>query len=268
MIHHGIFPSGRSPGHSFSGCSRLGPIPPMRLCPKSATTLHISGLSEVAGKYEAVLLDQFGVLHDGRKAYSQRTLEAVRALSDMGIKVFIISNSSRRSSGTLAKLQKLGFDAKWFVGAVTSGDMTHLHLEQRPSPWWQALGNRCIHFTWSTRGAISLGMGLEVKPTGQYVSMLSLFPNPLSQRPSPFLPSQSDHYISQQQNNLYLMDSGIELVHPTLSGNNRSLRGGLPPGSRDRGLREAPRPRRRGFSGRHAQRPETECGEGAADDRG
>jgi len=30
--------------------------------------------------------------------------------------------------------------------------------------WWQGLGNRCLHFTWSSRGSISLdGLGLEVR---------------------------------------------------------------------------------------------------------
>ena len=110
-----------------------------------------------------MLLDQFGVLHDGKRTYSPATVTAVQHLAAAGLKVFIVSNSSRRSSGTIKKLQKLGFDAGWFSGAVTSGDMAHLHLERRPSAWWQSLGHRCIHFTWSTRGTISLdGLGLQV----------------------------------------------------------------------------------------------------------
>lgn len=133
----------------------------------AAAMQHISGLSNIAAKYEAVLLDQFGVLHDGRQTYSYRTVEAVRALASLGIKVFIISNSSRRSSGTIEKLKKLGFDPNWFSGAVTSGDMAHIHLQHRPSPWWQGLGHRCIHFTWGSRGTISLdGLGLQVGTKG------------------------------------------------------------------------------------------------------
>lgn len=34
--------------------------------------------------------------------------------------------------------------------------MTHQHMEQRPSAFWQQLGRRCIHITWSSRGAITL----------------------------------------------------------------------------------------------------------------
>ena len=50
------------------------------------------------------------------------------------------------------------------AGAVTSGEMTHTYLIERPDSWWQALGTRCIHATWSTRGTISLdGLGLQVR---------------------------------------------------------------------------------------------------------
>lgn len=50
------------------------------------------------------------------------------------------------------------------IGAITSGELTHRYLSTRPTPWWQALGRRCIHMTWSSRGSISLeGLGLEVR---------------------------------------------------------------------------------------------------------
>eukprot|EP00775_Hariotina_reticulata_P010135 gene10135-10293_t len=49
-------------------------------------------------------------------------------------------------------------------GAITSGELTHRYLSQRPDPWWQQLGRRCLHLTWSTRGSISLtGLDLEAR---------------------------------------------------------------------------------------------------------
>ena len=66
---------------------------------------------------------------------------------------------------TLPKLEKLGFDPSWFSGAVTSGDITHQNLEQRPDSWWQQLGNRCLHLSWGERGAVPLtGLNLQVRP--------------------------------------------------------------------------------------------------------
>ena len=50
----------------------------------------------------------------------------------------------------------MGFEASHFAGAVTSGEVTHMHLSTRPTPFWQQLGSRCLHFTWGARGAVPL----------------------------------------------------------------------------------------------------------------
>lgn len=42
----------------------------------------------------------------------------------------IISNSSRRSSTTMEKIKSLGFDPSMFVGAITSGELTHQNLQR------------------------------------------------------------------------------------------------------------------------------------------
>jgi hypothetical protein len=42
----------------------------------------------------------------------------------------IISNSSRRASTTIDKMKSLGFDTSLFVGAVTSGELTHQYLQR------------------------------------------------------------------------------------------------------------------------------------------
>ncbi len=49
---------------------------------------------------QALLLDQFGVLHDGRRPYPG-AIEAVAAAAASGLKLLIISNSSRRWGGHL-----------------------------------------------------------------------------------------------------------------------------------------------------------------------
>jgi hypothetical protein len=64
---------------------------------------------------QGLLLDQFGVLHDGRKPYPG-AVEAVDQLYAAGKQLLIISNSSRRSGGTISKLAKMGFRAECFAG--------------------------------------------------------------------------------------------------------------------------------------------------------
>ncbi|XP_025014160.1 uncharacterized protein LOC8286363 isoform X2 [Ricinus communis] len=118
-----------------------------------------NGLQHLAEtrRFKAWLLDQFGVLHDGKQPYP------VKKIASSGAKMVIISNSSRRASTTMDKMKSLGFDPSLFVGAITSGELTHQFLQRRDDDWFAALGKSCIHMTWSDRGAISLeGLGLQV----------------------------------------------------------------------------------------------------------
>lgn len=59
-----------------------------------------------------------------------RSCFIVKKLANSGAKMVIISNSSRRASTTLEKLGSLGFDPSLFVGAVTSGELTHQSLQR------------------------------------------------------------------------------------------------------------------------------------------
>ncbi|PIA29617.1 hypothetical protein AQUCO_05800028v1 [Aquilegia coerulea] len=87
----------------------------------------------------------------------------LKQLSNHGAKMVIISNSSRRASTTFDKLKALGFDTSLFLGAITSGELTHQSLLTREDDWFASLGTSCIHITWADRGAISLqGLDLQV----------------------------------------------------------------------------------------------------------
>lgn len=113
-------------------------------------------------RFKAWFLDQFGVLHDGKQPYPG-AISTLERLATTGAKMVIISNSSRRASITMEKLKTLGFDPSMFLGAITSGELTHQYLQRRSDDWFAALGRSCIHMTWSDRGAISLeGLGLQV----------------------------------------------------------------------------------------------------------
>ena len=142
----------------------------------------IPGIKRLAETKRVWLLDQFGVLHDGVTAYPG-AVDAARRLHESGAKLYVISNSSRRSTNTLRKLEPMGFDPAWFSGVVTSGEVTHQMLASRgdkkelagtsgaasdgeeddsDDEFWASLGKKCLHFTWSTRGPIPLdGLNLE-----------------------------------------------------------------------------------------------------------
>ena len=85
------------------------------------------GLSSIADNYDAVLLDQFGVLHDGSKAI-EGAIDCYEKLAAAGKKLIVLSNTSRRRAFALQKLPKLGFDSDALTGFVTSGEAAWQHL--------------------------------------------------------------------------------------------------------------------------------------------
>ena len=57
----------------------------------------INGLSEVIEQYDAVILDLWGVVHDGVTPYPS-SIPAMEALKKAGVPVALLSNAPRRSS--------------------------------------------------------------------------------------------------------------------------------------------------------------------------
>ena len=87
-------------------------------------------------------------------------------LAAAGFRLLVLSNSSRVSTLTLDRLEKLGYDAGCFAGAVTSGDCTHELLVRNAATG--ELGRKCWHLTWDARGTLGVdldALGLEFVET-------------------------------------------------------------------------------------------------------
>ena len=115
----------------------------------------VAGVGELAHLYDTFLLDQFGVLHNGRAAFLH-AVNAVERLRASGKKLVVLSNSGRRSYEAIANLQRFGFNAEDFVGAVTSGETTHEALSTRTEIWFAGLGKRCINIIWADRNSVAV----------------------------------------------------------------------------------------------------------------
>ena len=150
----------------------LAPLAP-RCCsttrassPRCCTTRPpaLGSLLATAENYDALLLDQFGVIHDGKAAYDG-AVAAVRAVQQLGKKIVIISNSSRRKGDTVARLLSMGFgpielddggilhpassapdDGLVPISVVTSGDLVFEGLRAGAEPPFDDLGMRCFVF--------------------------------------------------------------------------------------------------------------------------
>lgn len=82
----------------------------------------INGLKEIYNNYDTFILDQWGVMHDGKKGYL-KAIECVESFFLANKKMIIISNSSRRKDSTLNRLPSLGFKSTQFEEVMTSGEM-------------------------------------------------------------------------------------------------------------------------------------------------
>ncbi|TFZ33930.1 TIGR01459 family HAD-type hydrolase, partial [Pseudomonas syringae] len=70
---------------------------------------EIPGLSAIAGAFDAFLVDQYGVLRDGRGPYPGAAETLVR-LKQAGKRVIVLSNSGKRSTENDRRLAELGFE--------------------------------------------------------------------------------------------------------------------------------------------------------------
>ncbi len=90
---------------------------------------RIAGLSEIAADFDAMIIDQFGVIHDGRKLYPGAA-EVLSRLHDLAIPVVIVTNSGKRAVANVARLVQLGVPRAQFVDCISSGEVAFQSLTQ------------------------------------------------------------------------------------------------------------------------------------------
>ena len=90
--------------------------------------MRIEGLSEIARQFDGMLIDQFGVIHDGQKLYPG-TLRILTELKALGIPVAVMTNSGKRAETNRKRLVKMGVPRDCFVDAVSSGEVAFNSLK-------------------------------------------------------------------------------------------------------------------------------------------
>lgn len=98
----------------------------------------IPGLSALADRYDALLCDVWGVLHNGREAYPG-VAEALGKFRAKGGHVLLLSNAPRPSTELPAMLTRMGIPAEAYDGILTSGDATRDCLKSH------TFGRNCYH---------------------------------------------------------------------------------------------------------------------------
>ena len=88
---------------------------------RAGTTTVIDGLAQLPlDRYDAIILDQYGVLHNGEQLLDG-VAEALERLQD-GRKLVVLSNTSKRRAPLIAELPGRGFRSEWLHDAICSGE--------------------------------------------------------------------------------------------------------------------------------------------------
>lgn len=104
----------------------------------------IEGVSTLAPRYDAMILDLWGLIHDGVAPYPG-VPECLDHLRGSGTRILLLSNAPRPSDKVVERLREMGLHDDRYERVITSGDITRDALTRRYDDWHAALGNRCLH---------------------------------------------------------------------------------------------------------------------------
>ncbi|MFT4606380.1 MAG: HAD superfamily hydrolase (TIGR01459 family) [Urechidicola sp.] len=90
----------------------------------------LPGLKSIQHKYQAFLVDVWGVLHDGQDLYPY-ALDCLEQLRENQKKVVIISNAARRHDTIIEELVNLGIDRSLYHGVASSGELVWQSIQRQ-----------------------------------------------------------------------------------------------------------------------------------------
>ena len=104
----------------------------------------IPGLSAVADRYDGFLIDLWGVVHDGIRAFPG-VVDCLSRLRAAGKPTCLLSNAPRRVPAVRDKLRAVGVPDDAYDRVMSSGEATHEALRDRTDPAHAVLGDRFVH---------------------------------------------------------------------------------------------------------------------------
>lgn len=102
----------------------------------------VAGVGGIVTSYDGLILDLWGVVHDGNQPYPGVT-DALERLHAAGKPVVLLSNAPRRAAPIAERLTEIGIPAHLYRAIYSSGEEVWQHLKARDEPFYAALGPRC-----------------------------------------------------------------------------------------------------------------------------
>jgi len=93
-------------------------------------TILVQSLMDIAPDYDAIVFDQWGVLHDGSAPYPG-AVNCLKSLHNGGHRLAVLSNSGKRASQNRDRISKMGFPWSLFECVMTSGEALWQDINSR-----------------------------------------------------------------------------------------------------------------------------------------
>lgn len=102
------------------------------------------GISAFVDQYDAVVIDLWGVIHDGVTLYPG-VADCLQRLADRAIPYAMLSNAPRRASAIARSMDHMGLPPSLYPHIMSSGEATWRGLKERREAWFDGVGDRCLH---------------------------------------------------------------------------------------------------------------------------
>jgi HAD superfamily hydrolase (TIGR01459 family) len=120
----------------------------------------LSGLGEIAGRYDTILCDVWGVIHDGRAAY-KAACDALVKFREQGGTVVLVTNAPVPNEQVISYFRPMGVPDSAFDDCVSSGDATRDELSRRRHEKIWRLG---VDSGWERDHFLYEGLSLDFAP--------------------------------------------------------------------------------------------------------
>jgi len=102
---------------------------------------HLSRFASLAERFDGFVLDLWGVIHDGIRAFPH-AVETLRHLKAAGKRTLLLSNAPRPNEAVQRMMQRMGIEDAIYTDILTSGEAVRRALQMPPDAWWAELGQR------------------------------------------------------------------------------------------------------------------------------
>ncbi len=126
-----------------------------------AKTKFCQGVSDISDSYMGMIIDLWGVLHDGQRAFPG-VVDCMRELRERKKRMILLSNTSERADVAKEKLKKMGIGPSLYDHIVTSGEMIWQGVHEQKNHVFEKIGQKCFLIGRTDQRPMIEGSGVEI----------------------------------------------------------------------------------------------------------